>query len=230
VVEMRRPIRRLLSMLGAVAVSVVWVYHLQIRTRMLRWGATDEEVGRWLPGDDTFADQPVMSTRALTIDAPSSAVWPWLVQVGYGRAGWYSYDLVERLLLAGKYAEGHSATRIHPELQTLSVGDEIPFGLRVSFPVTALDPERHLGVGSWSFVLEELSDSRTRLLVRSRGEGWVKPLLEVVPVLKGIGAVIDYAIGEPLHHFMERRMMLGLAHRAEHPYTTGVPDGPFQAE
>jgi hypothetical protein len=228
---MHGSIRRLLSLPGAVTAAViVWVYHLQIRPRMLRWGATDEEVGRWLPGDDTFADQPVMSTRALTVDAPPSAVWPWLIQVGYGRAGWYSYDFVERLLFAGKYAEGHSATRIHPKLQRLSVGDEVPFGRAVSFPVTALDPEQHLGIGSWSFVLEQLPGARTRLLVRTRGEGWIRPLFNGIPVLQGTGTVIDYAIGEPLHHLMERRMMLGLAQRAERTPTTRISGRSSQPE
>jgi hypothetical protein len=156
------------------------------------------------------------STRAITIDAPPYAVWPWIAQVGYGRAGWYSYDWVERLMFAGRYAEGHSATWIHPELQDLREGDVVPFGVGVRIPVTAIEPEKYLVIGkSWAFVLEDLSDGRTRLLVRTRGPGWVRAPLQRIPVLRQIGAAIDYAIGEPLHHFMERKMMLGVAERAE---------------
>lgn len=183
---------------------------------MLRWGATEEEARGPLPGDELVPDTVLESTRAVTIDAPPSAVWPWLVQVGYGRAGWYSYDPIERMMFAGKYAEGHSATRIHPEFQDLGLADDVPFGLGVRIPVTEIDPERHLVLGaSWAFVLHELPDGRTRLLVRTRGPGWTRGMIGKIPGLWPIGAAIDYVVGEPLHHFMERKMILGLAKRAE---------------
>jgi hypothetical protein len=95
-----------------------------IRPRISRWGATDREVRRALPGDELespYGYRPI-STRAITIDAPPEEVWPWLVQMGSGRAGFYTHEWVERLLFI-TYADGHSATRIHPEWQELHVGD-----------------------------------------------------------------------------------------------------------
>ncbi len=99
-------------------------YMFVVRPQINRWGATDEEVTKPLPGDEVDPAWPasaeadacgrLVSTRAITIDAPPEEVWPWLVQIGCGRAGFYSHDWVERLV-GMTYAEGHSATRIHPE-------------------------------------------------------------------------------------------------------------------
>ena len=94
------------------------VYGLVVRPRMSRWGATDKEIFKTLPGDElenTMGNRPV-STRAITIDAPPEEVWRWVVQMGSGRAGFYTHEWVERLLLI-TYADGHSSTRIHPEWQ-----------------------------------------------------------------------------------------------------------------
>lgn len=201
---------------GAILGLVSAVYHREFRPGMLRWGASDDEVRSRLPGDELVAEPTVRSTRAITISAPPAYIWPWLVQVGYGRGGWYSHDIVERLMLAGRYAEGHSAQRIHPELQELSVGDDVPFGIGVTQTVEAIEPYHFLVIGkSWAFVLEPLGGNRTRLIVRSRGPGWVRGLFASVAGLRELGALVDYVVGEPLHHVMERKMMLGLARRAE---------------
>ena len=121
--ESRRKKRWRLA-LGAMTVQAAGVaYHLLVRPRMLVWGMTQQEARRPLPGDELEPDPVVNTTHAVTIDAPPSVIWPWIVQVGgYGRAGWYTHDWVERLLFAGRYAEGHSATRIHPEFQDLGGG------------------------------------------------------------------------------------------------------------
>ena len=142
-------------------------------------------------------------------------VWPWIVQIGHNRAGWYSHEWVERLF-GIRYLEGHSATRIHPELQNLRVGDAIPYSPFNAIRVVAIEPERYLIIGnSVAWVLQDLGDGRTRLIVRTRGHGWFKALLGKVPLLRELGAVIDYAIGEPLHHYMEKAMCIGIAERAE---------------
>ena len=104
---------------GALAFSVV----LLMRPWYHNWGATGEEATQALPGDDLVPKPTGAATRAVTIHAPASAVWPWLVQVGYKRAGWYNYDWLNRLMGAGDFVDGHrSARRIVPQLQNLKVG------------------------------------------------------------------------------------------------------------
>ena len=92
--------------------------------RLRRWGASEEEARRRLPGDELVASPTFASTRAVTIAAPPAAVWPWLVQMGQGRGGLYSYDRLENLF----GLDVHSADRIVPELQQLNVGDRISLG------------------------------------------------------------------------------------------------------
>ncbi|HUO72189.1 MAG TPA: hypothetical protein VMU39_15585 [Solirubrobacteraceae bacterium] len=204
------------ALFGA-AVALGVAYHRLGRPRMLRWGISDQEAGQWLPGDERVPDpaRGNNSTHAITIDAPPSAVWPWIVQIGHGRAGWYSHDWLERLF-GIRYAEGHSATRIHSEFQGLQVGDEIPYSPFNAIRVVAIDPERSLVIGnSVAWVVQDLGDGRTRLVVRTRGYGWFRSLLRPVPVLRELGAVIDYVIGEPLHHYMEKGMCVGITRRVE---------------
>ena len=178
-----------------------------VRTPVLTWGATEEEAGRSLPGDELLEDPAVVSTRAITIDAPPSAVWPWLVQMGSGRGGAYTYDWIENLFGLGM----HSAERIHPEWQNLAVGDVIPGreslqGMRVE----VLDPERALvtrsedGTWVWAFVLEDLG-GRTRLLSRNR----------IAMPDPSLGDRIGMAVMEPGSLVMERKMLHGIKERAE---------------
>jgi deazaflavin-dependent oxidoreductase (nitroreductase family) len=193
---------------------------------MLRWGATDEELRQPLPGDDLAPHPLSLSTRAITIDASASAIWPWLAQIGYHRGGWYSFDFVERALFSGTYVEKHSARRIHPELQQLQVGVSVPFGPGVAIPITALEPGRHLVIGkSWAFVLDHRDEQHTRLIVRSRG-GMLPPM-ERLPgaagrLMTGIDRVLTYVIYEPFHFVMEREMLLGIKRRAEGRYAPGT--------
>jgi hypothetical protein len=178
-----------------------------VRTPVLTWGATEEEAGRSLPGDELLEDPAVVSTRAITIDAPPSAVWPWLVQMGSGRGGAYTYDWIENLFGLGM----HSAERIHPEWQNLAVGDVIPGreslqGMRVE----VLDLERALvtraedGTWVWAFVLEDLG-GRTRLLSRNR----------IAMPDPSLGDRIGMAVMEPGSLVMERKMLHGIKERAE---------------
>jgi len=184
---------------------------------MLRWGISEEDACQPLPGDERVPDPAPgnNSTHAITIDAPPSAVWPWIVQIGHNRAGWYSHEWVERLF-GIRYAEGRSATRIHPEFQNLRVGDEIPYSPFNAIRVVALEPEQYLIIGNTvAWVLQGMGDGRTRLIVRTRGYGWFRALSRKIPVLRQLGAIIDYLIGEPLHHYMEKAMCMGIAQRAE---------------
>ena len=194
-------------------------YAVAVRPRIARWGATDAEVAAVLPGDELdspMGDRPI-STRAITVDAPPEAVWPWIVQMGSGRAGFYTREWVERLLFI-TYADGHSATRIHPEWQELRVGDRVPYSRFNTVPVALVDPPRCLVAGEW-LVLEPLDGgTRTRLVARTRG-GWLEPLARGVPVIGSIlwplGAVVDRGPLELLHHYMEAGMLAGIKARAE---------------
>lgn len=201
-------------------------YDRVVRPRLLDWGSTPDERSRPLPGDEIVTDVVPAAmgrhTRAVTIDAPPEAIWPWLVQIGDRRAGFYSYDWFERATGTVHYIEGrHSAARIHPELQDLKVGDRIDTGsigpdFRIGSPVTVLEPNRALVMGTWAFVLDPLAGGRTRLLVREAYPGLIRLAVPVrFGLLRAIGAAIDYAVGEPLHFVMERKMMLGLKQRAE---------------
>lgn len=200
---MRAPsvVRVVLCALAAEAAHLV-----ALRPRLLRWGATEAEIARRLPGDELVAAAHTVSTRAVGIDAPPSDVWPWLVQMGDGRGGLYSYDALNRLF---GYTSGPSATTVLAEHQGLAVGDVIPLGRGPDWPVAILELERSLvlepvpGEVSWCFALEPRG-AGTRLVSRVRvgvGPPWA---------LRALGPVVD------LPWFaMERRMLRGVATRAE---------------
>lgn len=100
------------------------------------WGVEPAEAAKPLPGDEIVTGGVTAETRGITIEAPASAVWPWLVQMGFGRAGWYSYDAVDM--------RGSSAGRVLPEHQSLAVGDIVPTHPGGGFVVKDIEPERHL--------------------------------------------------------------------------------------
>jgi hypothetical protein len=208
-----------LTLVGATVVA----YDTLLRPWMQDWGATAEERLATLPGDDIIQDVMSHHTRAVTIDAPPEAVWPWLVQIGDRRAGFYSYDWIERFEFPGTvhYVERtRSATRIHPELQDVHVGDRINTGsigkFAIGSPITVLEPNRAFVMGTWAFVLRPHRGGGARLLVRERDAGWIRMTApRRSGILRAIGSVIDYVVGEPLHFAMVRKMMLGLKQRAE---------------
>lgn len=215
---MQAPMKTIVALASATAVGSA-VYGLIIRPRISRWGATDQEVERALPGDELESPYGyrTISTRAVTINAPREEVWPWLVQMGSGRAGFYTHEWVERLLFI-TYADGHSATRIHPEWQELHVGDRVPYSRLNMVEVRMIDRPRCLIAGEW-LVLEPLADgSKTRLIARTRG-GWLEPLARKIPViwplLWPIAALIERGPGELLHHYMESGMLVGIKARVE---------------
>jgi len=116
---------------GAAAAS----YPLLWRRWCLNWGATPDETAGDLPGDELLPDPDLLATRAITIGAPPDAIWPWLVQMGSGRGGAYTYDWIENLLRL----DMHSADEILPQFQDVKVGDEFPLGrtgksMRVEVP------------------------------------------------------------------------------------------------
>jgi hypothetical protein len=188
----------------AVLVGVVLVaYVFFLRPWHMRWGATDTEIALSLPGDPYIPPLAVRSTRALTIDAPADAVWPWIVQLGQGRGGFYSYEWLENLFAA----EMQNAERIQPELQTLHVGDPISFQQDGPFTRVAFVEPGHVLVaeGGWTWVVEPIDAHSTRLIVRYAS----------FEVGNTLSKLFYYPIFEPAHFVMESGMMLGIKARAE---------------
>jgi hypothetical protein len=131
-----RLIRALVIALLSAVVTASAVYFLLVRPKIRSWGVDPAEAELALPGDDLITDPSHTETRGITIDAPPARIWPWLVQMGYGRAGWYSYDALDN--------EGPSTDRVLPEFQSLGVGDIMPTHPGGGFKVEVVEPERAL--------------------------------------------------------------------------------------
>jgi hypothetical protein len=175
----------------------------------MNWGATADERAAVLPGD--AAPPEAYFTRAISIDAPPAAVWPWLLAIGQDRAGFLSNDYLENL--AG--GDIHNADTLRPEWQQRAVGDKVPMageaerklgGEYTLLTVRILEPERVIGDIPGRFVLQPAGDSGTRLLLR-------EPL--AIPERAGYA----WVIWDPMHFVMEQRLLQGIKERAEgHPF------------
>jgi hypothetical protein len=183
-------------------------YLLFFRRWCLTWGAREGEVTAKLPGDELLATAGLVTTRAVAVDAPPEAIWPWLAQMGSGRGGAYSYDWIENLLRLNM----HSASEILPEYQDVKVGDELPLGSGgPTMGVEVADSPRALVVRSsdrnwvWIFALVPDGES-TRLISRNR-----IAMKELAPASR----LFYLLFMEPGSLVMERRMLLGIKRRAE---------------
>jgi hypothetical protein len=194
--------------LALTGLAATVVYSKAARRWCLTWGATAEEVSARLLGDELLADPDIKSTRAVTIGAAPGAVWPWLVQMGSGRGGAYTYDWIENLFGLGM----HSADEILPQFQHLAVDDVLPVGPNgPGMRVKILEPGRALafrsvdGTWVWAFHLRP-DPAGTRLISRNRiatpDASWPK-------------RVVNRVVMEPGSLIMERRMLLGIKERAE---------------
>lgn len=123
-------------LIGTAVAATLAIAVAKIRDWKNTWGVVPAEATKPLPGDDVVADATGGETRGITIDAPPEAVWPWLLQLGYGRAGWYSYDQLDQ--------RGRSSTEIEDRWQTLAVGDIVPTHPGGGFEVVAIEPGRAL--------------------------------------------------------------------------------------
>lgn len=206
-----------------VVVGLVSGYAVALRPRLLRWGATKKELTRSYPGGDLVPGGRRGATMAVTIEAPPSRVWPWLVQMGCDGAGWYSWDRLDN-------GGVPSAESVHPDWQQIVVGDRLastPSG-GAWFEVAALEPERFLALRAsfdlrgrpfdptgprprfytdsvWCFLLEELPGERTRLVVS--GYASARPRL--------LQAIVSFLFWEPAHWIMETRQFSNLKRRTE---------------
>ena len=196
--------------LGALAIAGCVVTSPLSRSWYSKWGATETEVSKSLPGDDQVPNPVLESTRAITIQAPVSEVWPWLVQMGQGRGGLYTYERLENL--AG--CDMHNADQIIAEYQHLVIGDKVrlvPEGRDPYFIVSAIEPGRALILAgddpptTWAFILEPIDDHTTRLIVRWRQD------YEPTPA-----NVIGWRlVTDPITFVMERKMLQGIKARVE---------------
>jgi hypothetical protein len=193
----------------------IWAGTPLVRPWHMRWGATRAEVAAAMPGDHVIRRAQFNATRAITIEAPPEQVWPWIAQLGYRRAGFYTYDLVDN---AGE----PSANGIVDRYQHNEVGDLIPMfheshGLSIAYRVNSFQVnewmvwlhrphEDERPDSTWSWRLTRLPAERTRLVTRMKQEyRWQTPRLAVFNlILMEIG---DFA--------MERRMLKGIKVRAE---------------
>jgi hypothetical protein len=208
----------------SVVVGAGVAYVVLLRPRLLTWGATRAEAMAALPGDDLVRDR-WRTTRAITISATAEDVWPWLVQMGFGRAGWYSYDWLERVIGAGDFAEGGSAQSVLPQFQSLAVGDSVPLSADGGLTAAVVDPPRALVLRmamsmltgapardgdhavldwTWAFVVVPAGSGSSRLLVRVRADYRPRALGMLFPLLL-----------EPVHLLMERAMLRGVRRRVD---------------
>jgi hypothetical protein len=184
-----------------ILVAAIGLYLWVIKPWHLRWGARDIEVTRTMPGDQLVPDA-ASATRAITIAAPREEIWPWLVQLGYGRAGWYSYDWIDNDFQP-------SADRIVPEYQDLGVGDRILMMPEMGFIVQSIDEPNTIvsvsedGSLSWCLGLYP-EDGSTRLVSRWR------PKFEKTPA-----TFFMTTLSEPGTFIMEQKMLRTIRDRVE---------------
>jgi hypothetical protein len=205
------------SAAGAVSLATL---DLALRPLFMNWGATDQESWKAWPGDELCPDAASVATRAITIHAPADEVWPWLIQIGQDRGGFYSYTWLENLV----GAKMHHADRILPHIAPRLVGDTVwmappeRYDSKACMRVAQVEPGRALVLvapddyesattsctapqGTWAFYLVPVDDRTTRLIVRSRSAAKA-----------GAGRLLFF---DPIHFIMERKMMIGIRDRAE---------------
>jgi hypothetical protein len=215
--------RLLLACIALKTAGVIGI--LAARPRLRRWGTRADETTRPLPGDDLVPGPTYAATRAITIAAPAAQVWPWLLQIGQNRGGFYTYDALENLV----GLQIHSADRIHEEWQNLRAGEDyvtLDAGETMKLTIAVLEPPRAMVLRSgapdetpqapgdffgreiaftWCFALEPAGPTSCRLLIRSR-LAW-RP---------NIAASVVQALAlEPVHFFMEEGTLRGIRDRAE---------------
>jgi hypothetical protein len=217
--------KRFLNVLFFFAGGLLAAYIGVVRPLLARWNATDDEVLGVNPGDELVRNPLLQTTHSILVQAPAEKVWPWLLQIGYGRGGFYSFDQLER---AAGLKDLRSATQIDPDLQKLKVGDTVPISPVTPMTVEVLKPNRALVLHmmmspftaqalprhnppepwmdwSWAFILTPLNDYTCRLTSRVRAI--YSPYLLMWPLMA--------IVLEPVAFAMDQKMLATLKARAE---------------
>lgn len=217
VVEVQRSSWALRAIVVALMVYAALI--IAVRPWYSSWGSTRSEQQMSMIGDPPLGQSHYRIDHAITINAPADSVWQWLVQIGQDRAGFYSYDWLERAF----GADIHNSNRIVPEWQDRRAGDFVRvvqpsylgglLGDSLGWRIEAVEPGRALVLRGWgAFVLSPIDAHTTRMHIRTRGEG--------VPTLSGAALTpLGLLVFEPAHFIMERGMLRGIKARAERAAT-----------
>ncbi|MCO1603905.1 hypothetical protein [Desulfosporosinus nitroreducens] len=178
VLSLAKLLKKVLAVLVLIAM-VMSAYMLWARPYQLNWGATELELNQAMPGDHLDPQPEFFATRGITISGTPEEIWPWLLQMGYGRAGYYGYDIVENL---GSPRGIRSADHILPEFQEFKIGDEVPISSVARMVFYAIEPNQYLiwtgtnQKGSFLWALYPMDDKQTRLISRIRWSfHWTEP-------------------------------------------------------
>lgn len=199
--------RRVLALLGLIFVVLV-AYVLWARPFQLRWGATNAELQRSMPGDELDPSPGFLATRAITINGTPEEIWPWLMQMGYSRAGFYGFDLFEN---TGSPRGLRSADRILPQFQDFAVGDAVPISPVATMKFYAIQPNEYIvwsgqdERGGFTWALFPMDTTHTRLISRIRwSHHWTQPGLLSLDLLT-----------EFTDHLAVRKVLQGIKGRVE---------------
>ena len=194
----------------SVLLLIATAYLYLCRPYQLHWGATPAEIEQAMPGDELNTNPSFLATRAITIGAPPEEVWPWLLQMGYGRAGFYGYDLLEN---AGSPEGLRSAGEIIPRFQDFVVGDEVPISAVASMTFHDIEPNRYViwlgsdypNPGAFTWAVYPLDGGQSRLLSRIR---WTYHLTPVTTF--SLQLFTEFA-----DHVAVRKVLQGIKQRVE---------------
>lgn len=214
-VSRAKRIRRFSGVIISWLVLIYVALVIAVRPLSIQWGTTAAERAMALPGDQFVPVAHYRIDHGITINAPTTAVWPWLIQIGQDRGGFYSYSKLENAI----GARVSNADRIVPEWQSRRVGELVRsappdwlggrFRSDIGWKILELIPGQAIVLEGWgSFTLFPINDSTTRMLIRTRGPGL--PSVGAV-----VGSPLSLLVFEPAHMIMERRMLLGIKERAE---------------
>jgi hypothetical protein len=189
------------SMIFYLIIAVAyWVF---IRHAYMNWGATSAEIIMKLPGDELISANRIVSTRAINVHAKKENIWPWFAQTGQNRGGFNSYFWLENLFGAKMV----NANSIHPEWQKPQPGDTVYYGKNEGYAIVSLvKPNEYYSLNGWTFYLQAIDSTNTRLIVRY-------PSMEVTQ--SKLTTIYYYGLFEPLHFIMETGMMMGIKQKAE---------------